>query len=95
MQYTCQGPVIGTYTEDEAQALGRPDTAGHVKRGVKAGNGLIVPCGADLTDLIESVDDHGADHVVVCPRCGNVSSIRRLPGPPDAGHDVDPAPDAG
>jgi adenine-specific DNA methylase len=92
MQYTCQGPVIGTYTEEEAQALGRPNMAGHNKRGVPAGNGLIVPCGADLTELVEDVDVDGRDHEVTCPRCGNAVSVRRVPGPPDGAQDSAPPP---
>ena len=89
MTYICQGPLIGTYTEEEAQSLGRPDIAGHNKRGVQAGNGLIVPCGTDITDLIEAVDTDGADHDITCPRCGNVSRIRRLPVPPDVAADAE------
>lgn len=90
MQYICQGPVAGTYTEDEAKAAGRPEMAGHNKRGVKSGNGLIVPCNTDITGLIEAVPVDGADHEVKCPRCGNVSSVRRLPADDD-GTPVEPA----
>lgn len=49
-----------------------------------------MPCNTDITGLIEAVPVDGADHEVKCPRCGNVSSVRRLPADDD-GTPVEPA----
>lgn len=78
VRYICQGPALGEYTAQEAEALQRPDIAGHTRRGVPAGNGQLVPCGYDLTELYGAVPEDGEDYTVECPRCGNVSRLRKV-----------------
>jgi len=38
----------------------------------------IVPCGHDLTPLIEAVPFDGLEYEVVCPSCGNVVAVKRV-----------------
>ena len=38
-------------------------------------------CGADLTELIAVVAEDGRPHAIKCPKCGNMSSVSRVPLP--------------
>ncbi len=67
MRITCIGPVLGRYTQAEAQAAGKPSMAGHVKRGVERReeipardeNGSVI-LGDDGRPVIEEVKTHVA-----------------------------------
>ena len=43
----CAGPIVGTISKSEAEAVGQPRAAGMKKRGVMRGKHLV-PCGAPL-----------------------------------------------
>lgn len=87
IRYLCAGPVIGTWSKEEAAALKRPALAGKRKRGVRvrkmrAGETVVeIPrrCGNDLTALTAAVPDDGLDHAIKCPKCGTVARVRRHP----------------
>lgn len=86
---TCLGPVLGVYNKEQAKAAGNPGLEGKQMRGVKLRKRIdrktkktiesAVPCGNDLTALIAAVPEDANDHLVKCPRCGNVSIVCRVP----------------
>lgn len=41
--------------------------------------GEHVPCGADLTALVESFPHDGEEHAYECPKCKIPHSVRRMP----------------
>lgn len=88
VKYFCAGPVLGgAWTEAEAQALGRPEIAGHRKRGVRTRKRQVgeitvdmpVRCGRNLAALIAEVPQDGDEHEITCPRCGSVARVIRTP----------------
>jgi hypothetical protein len=36
-------------------------------------------CGASLDKIIDKVKDDGENHGIECPKCGNLSSVRKVP----------------
>jgi hypothetical protein len=38
-----------------------------------------VPCGIDVTDLINAVPVDGEVHEVACPKCRTIATVRRVP----------------
>ena len=36
-------------------------------------------CGATLDKIIDKVKADGEDHAIECPKCGNLSSVRKTP----------------
>jgi hypothetical protein len=61
--YTCRGPrVEGAETRDADGRLLEPER---------------VPCGLDVTELVDSVPWDGEVHTVTCPNCGTETSVRR------------------
>ena len=36
-------------------------------------------CGATLDELIDKVKADGENHAIECPKCGNLSSVRKIP----------------
>lgn len=89
VKFLCAGPVLGTWSEDEAKAIGRPDIAGHRKRGLrkrkfKVGEvtvDLPMRCRKNLTALIAALPQDGNEHEIKCPKCGNISRVIRTPAP--------------
>jgi hypothetical protein len=63
--YTCRGPKVegaGAVTRDDDGRLLEPER---------------VPCGLDITELIDTVPWDGEVHTVTCPNCGTETSVRR------------------
>lgn len=87
IRYRCAGPVIGTWSQAEAEAAGRPRLAGTRKRGIRTRKqrGLgpdsaydaPVRCRQDLTALVQALPADGQDHQITCPKCGNVARVMR------------------
>ncbi len=37
-----------------------------------------IPCGNDLSKLVEAVPRDGQNHKVTCPKCGTVTTVQRF-----------------
>lgn len=51
-----------------------------IQKRVNAGHYDRIPCGHDLTDLIQAIPADGFDHEVKCPACGTTGMHHRDTG---------------